>query len=355
MSLLNKWRNLSLFWQTYLVTVLLVGSIVASVELLEDVFLEPFILAMTGSPASWHEDALWAVGVLFPSLLSGYLLSWLLRRKLKGIENAVDLLARGDLSARAVTLGNTGDVFDRVIISFNVMAQRLEKLLTNERRLLTDISHELRSPLTRMNMAIALAQRTANEETLSHIARMEKEVERMNALVALLLQQGREALVPEGESVPVDVSDLLRDIAADAAFEGEVIGKQVDCAIDDNLVVYGSSLSLRTLFNNITANALAHTSSGSTMQIRGWREGKEAVVTVTDNGPGVPEDMLDDIFRAFYRVDDSRTRSTGGVGLGLAIARQAARMHGGDIEAQNRNPGLCMTVRLPLKEGDIFL
>ncbi len=346
MTLAERWRSLPLFWKIYWTTVLLFGGIAASVEWTEDL-VEPLLGSTFGIPSVWQEALLWLIGILGPSLLSGYLLSRFINRSFESIARTAARLAGGDLSARAEMTGNPDDAFGKMTGSFNAMAQSLERLLTNERRLLADISHELRSPLTRMHMAIALAQREDAPAIAPLIERMEKETARMTQMVALLLQQGRDNLLPDAPE-EVDMADLIREIAADFRFEGQAEEKTAESFLTEPLPVRGNASQLRTMLASVAANALAYTPRASTVTMQGLRDNGDVIIIIRDQGPGVPPDAVEDIFRAFYRVDDSRARDTGGVGLGLAIARQVARSHGGDITARNADPGLAVVIRLPI-------
>ncbi len=340
------WRALPFSRQVFWLTLLLLSIGVFFVEGLGENILEPLLLPSFSEYGEEFETFLWCVGILLPSLFSGWFLSRYVEKKLRGLVKTGERLAGGDLTARIPVPGNPDDAFGKVAESFNVMAQKLEDLFTMERRLLADISHELRSPLTRMGMALALAERGADPAARRHLKTMENDVERMNELVALLLQQGRRSL-HSTEQGRIDIGELLRSVASDAVFEGDDSGKSLDFRLEDGLLVQGAGVSLRTLFANVVANALRYTPAGKAVTIRARRENNDIRVEIRDHGPGVPDTMLEDIFHPFFRVDDSRDRETGGVGLGLALARQAAHLHGGSIAARNANPGLLVLISLP--------
>ena len=346
MSLKSRWAMLPFSRQVFWATLALLIGIVFFVEVLGETILEPLFTAWFGEFSNLHEGILWCIGIVVPSVGSSWFLSRFVEKKLRGPAEASRRLAEGDLSARIDLKENREDAFGRVAVAFNSMAQKLEDLFTMERRLLADISHELRSPLTRMGMALALAEHIADTPVQRHLETMEKELERMSELVALLLQQGRQSLLSAEQGL-IDVGAVLRAVAADAAFEGQDSGKTLDCVLEEGLLVHGGSMSLRTMFANVVNNALRYTPNGASVVVRARKEGEVILVEVRDYGPGVPDSMLEDIFHPFFRVDDSRNRETGGVGLGLALAKQAAHAHGGAITASVATPGLRMLVTLP--------
>jgi two-component system sensor histidine kinase CpxA len=258
---------------------------------------------------------------------------------------------------------------------FDRMAERLENLVTAQSRLLTDISHELRSPLARLNVALELARQRSGADARSALDRIDRETNRLNELIQRLLTIARlEAGDESIEKHPVYLEQIINEIAKDAAFEAQSRRCQVQATIVDDCVVMGSASLLHSAIENVVRNAVRYTEEGTSVEVRleqGVRlpnsgaglnhervGNAEAVVRVTDSGPGVPEDALDKLFRPFYRIDDARGRQTGGVGLGLAITDRAVRLHGGTIRVSNRpQGGLMVEIRLPLssaeKENDL--
>jgi two-component system sensor histidine kinase CpxA len=242
---------------------------------------------------------------------------------------------------------------------FDRMAERLENLVNAQNRLLTDISHELRSPLARLNVALELARQRSGPEAGSALDRIDRETNRLNELIQKLLTIARlEAGDESMEKRPVRLEEIIHEIVRDAAFEAQTRHCRVEATIADDCVVMGSPSLLHSAIENVVRNAIRYTQEGTSVQVdleHGTETQRgEAVVRVTDSGPGVPEDALDKLFRPFYRIDDARGRQTGGVGLGLAITDRAVRLHGGTIKAANRpQGGLAVEIRLPLFSAEV--
>jgi len=298
------------------------------------------------------------LGIFIAVVSSGFVCYWLARyltSPIVRLRAATQELAAGDLSARAgVSRFRRHDEMADLVRDFDRMAERLENLVNAQSRLLTDISHELRSPLARLNVALALARQRSGPESQSALDRMEREAGRLNELIERLLTiarlEGGDGLV---EKAPVHLSELIAEIAKDAAFEAQSRRCRVESIVVDDCVVTGSPPLLHSAIENVVRNAIRYTHEGTTVEVR-LEEGKsagmaEAVLRVTDSGPGVPQEALEKLFLPFYRIDDARGRQTGGVGLGLAISERAVRLHGGSIQAFNRpQGGLMIEIRLPL-------
>lgn len=292
-------------------------------------------------------------------LVSGfvcYVLARYLTSDVRRLRAATQQLAAGDLNARAVApKRRRSDEIAELVRDFNTMASRLQDLVGAQSRLLNDISHELRSPLARLNVALGLAWQRAGTEAESALERIELEANRLNELIGRLLTLAR---LEGGEDAmghtPIALDELVRDIAEDADFEAQSLQCRVHCVIQDEAVIFGSASLLHSAIENVVRNGMRHTSEGTEVEIVLAREspnGKpEAVVRVSDHGPGVPQESLEKLFRPFYRLDDARGRQTGGVGLGLAITERAVRLHGGSVQASNRpEGGLMVEIRLPVE------
>jgi signal transduction histidine kinase len=233
---------------------------------------------------------------------------------------------------------------------FDTMAERVQTLLETKQQLLRDVSHELRSPLTRLQLALSLARRQ-DGGTERQLARIACEADRLEQLIARTLKLVRlERPVNALQGVTVDVGGLLQTIAQDVAIEAEARNCTVSVQADRGLEVTGDPELLRSAFENVIRNAVRYGPSGSVVAVSAAR-GEGIEVAVRDRGPGVPEKDLKLIFEPFYRVDAARDRAGGGEGLGLAIAARAIGVHGGTIEARNlAEGGLEVTMRLPASQ-----
>lgn len=302
------------------------------------------------------------LGIIIAILSSGlvcYILARYLTSPIVRLRAATQKLASGDLTARAGVPGpRRRDEMAGLMRDFDRMAARLETLVNAQSRLLTDISHELRSPLARLNVALELARQRSGPEARSALERIDREAVRLNEMIQRLLTIARLESGDESfDKSAVHLEPLIREIAKDAAFEAQGRHCKVEVTVVDDCIVTGNPGLLHSAIENVVRNAVRYTQEGTEVEVRleqghGLR-GPEAVVRVTDSGPGVPEDALDKLFRPFYRIDDARGRQTGGVGLGLAITDRAVRLHGGAIRAANRpQGGLMVEIRLPVAPAE---
>jgi signal transduction histidine kinase len=238
---------------------------------------------------------------------------------------------------------------------FDEMASRVETLVGAQTRLLRDISHELRSPLARLRVALDLARKRAGPAAEGDLDRIEREAKRLNEMIGQLLALSRWESDLNGSGLErVDLAALVREVASDADFEAQGRNCSVVVSQCDGCEIQGTPALLRSAVENVVRNAVRYAPDGTAVSIslrcpEGAGAG-EAIVEVLDVGAGVPEEALADIFRPFYRIDDSRTRETGGAGLGLAITERAVRLHGGTVSAANvPGGGFVVGLRLPLK------
>jgi len=220
-------------------------------------------------------------------------------------------------------------------------------LLTAERRLLQDVSHELRSPLARLKFATELA-RTSQDRGKS-IDRIEKEVDRLTCLVSELLQVTRAENDPDTRTLyEISLADLVDVVVSDANVEYEARSCRVNVRVEQDVILLGDRELLRRAFENVLRNAIRYAPKGTGIDVTLEQRPREAVVRVRDYGPGVPEYALDSLFKPFFRVEADRSRNGGGgFGLGLSIAQRAVAVHSGRISAFNADPGLCVEIVLP--------
>jgi two-component system sensor histidine kinase CpxA len=297
--------------------------------------------------------AVLVIGALFCYGLARYLATPIV--KLRGTTRE---LADGNLTARVSQgLIRRRDEIGYLGRDFNLMAGRIQSLVEAQRRLLGDISHELRSPLARLRVALELARRRAvGAEAAPALDRMEREAETINEMIGQLLTLARVEIGTEGlKNVRVDLCALLSDVADDADFEARSRGRFVRVTACEACTTTGVAELLRSAVENVVRNAVRYTAEGTTVEISlaietAGRE-RRAIIGVRDFGPGVPAEAINDIFRPFYRVEDARDRQTGGSGLGLAIAARAIHLHEGTITAANApGGGLTVEISLPVRQ-----
>ena len=262
-------------------------------------------------------------------------------------------LADGDLKVRVgKVVGNRRDEIADLGKDFDLMAERIESLMTTQRRLLRDISHEFRSPLTRLSIALEIARQRGGAEATNALERIEREAGRLNELIGKLLTLARLDSAEEIVSEPVDMPRLVEEIVADADFEAQKHNCAVRVSSSEHCVVQGNRELLRSAIENIVRNAVRYTSESTEVKVTMHLVDHRAVIKVRDHGPGVPEETLADLFYPFFRVGDARDRKEGGTGLGLAITDRAVRLHGGSVTAVNApDGGLVVTVDLPAEAG----
>ncbi len=276
-----------------------------------------------------------------------YLLAVHLASPLRGLRRVLEKFGRGDMGVR-YHLSRRDEIGD-LAQAFNRMADQIATLLSAERRLLQDVSHELRSPLARLGFAVELAKTSPDREAA--LGRIHKEADRLNHLVDELLQLTRAEGDPGARNLEdVDLVKLYQDLVADCALEADAQGCRLVLGGDRTVVVTGDRELLRRACENILRNAIRHSPAGTTVDIEVARRDGLAEVSVRDRGTGVPRDALSDIFEPFFRVEGDRDRSSGGIGLGLAIARRAVELHQGTVTAFNANPGLVVALELPCRD-----
>jgi signal transduction histidine kinase len=274
-----------------------------------------------------------------------YALARHLTSPLRRLRSAVDRLGRGDLTARAEE--SRKDELGELAASFNRMAAHIQTLLAAERRLLFDISHELRSPLARLSVAVELAR--TDEAGAPRLDRIQKEADRLNSLIRQMLEVTRTEGEPSRlKAEPLRLDELVDGLVEDCSIEAQAHGCGLDLACSAPVTLDGDGELLRRAIENVMRNAIRYAPPQSKVEVTlengsGW-----AKIRVRDYGPGVPEDALPRLFDPFYRVEQDRDRKSGGVGLGLAIARRAVELHNGKLKASNASPGLLVEIYLPV-------
>ena len=283
-------------------------------------------------------------------LLTALVLCWLLAKYLSSpigkLRRATQKLADGDLSARVTPqMGWRRDELASLAKDFDVMAERIETLITSQKRLSRDISHELRSPLARMNVALEIAKQKSNGDNSTVFQRIETESQRLNDMISRLLTLSKlETGSNDFDRRELNLKSLVEQIAADADYEAGGKGRSVRVIRADECRVYGGDALIRSAVDNVLRNAVRYTKEGTSVDVSLTKTDGRAVVRIVDHGDGVPEEELVNLFRPFYRVGEARDRGSGGTGLGLAIAEQAILAHNGKIAAKNEGDGLAVEI-----------
>ncbi len=315
---------------------------------------------LPGRPGSFRFTVIAFTRNLLPILLIGgvfcYWLARYLSTPIEELRGVTQELSDGKLTARVnEKLLKRHDEIGHLGRDFNVMAGRIESLVEAQRRLLGDISHELRSPLARQGVALGLARRRAGAEAASALDRIEREGERLNEMIGQLLALSRLESGTDGlKNVKIDLSGLIQDVVDDADFEARSRERSVSLVNHEPCQLFGVPELIRSAIENVVRNAVRHTEKGTAVNVSLVAEPDHgepwAAINVRDHGKGVPESSIAQIFRPFYRVEDARDRTTGGTGLGLSIAARAVRLHHGTIKASNaEDGGLVVEIRLPLE------
>jgi two-component system sensor histidine kinase CpxA len=266
----------------------------------------------------------------------------MLTRPIRRLRRAAQQMAGGDLSVRVGGRGK--DEVAELARDFDVMAERLREMLDSQRRLLSDVSHELRSPLARLRVALELLEKSGDGERA--IQRIGKEADELERLVSNLLSLAR---LESGQSTlerkQVSLQQLLENVVNDAQFEAAARDKHVTLQVERDFTLKGDPVLLRAAIENVVRNAVRHTAEQTTVTVRLGLVPDGALVEVCDQGEGVPEAELSRMFEAFTRIGEARDRHSGGFGLGLSIASQVMAAHGGRISAVNRSEGgLCVSL-----------
>jgi signal transduction histidine kinase len=284
---------------------------------------------------------------LVASLLFAALLAWYFSRPIRSLRQAFEAASHGDLAPRFADTGKRGDELTDLGRDFDRMTARLRSLMDGQRRLLHDVSHEMRSPLARLQAAIGLAHQNPARMAAS-FERIERESVRMDKLVDELLTLSRlEAGALAGSREEIDVAELLHGIVGDAQFEAATQGRTVTALGTADVLLLGQPDLLARAIENVVRNAIKHSPEGETIVVESAAREGTLQVRVLDRGPGVAPPDLQAIFEPFFRSSGTE-KDVEGHGLGLAIARQVVQQHGGTIDAANREGGgLCVEIALP--------
>lgn len=297
-------------------------------------------------------DLLWTLklGTLISALLC-LLIAHYLTKPIERLRDATHELARGNLDIRAgENLGNRQDEIADLVRDFDSMAGELRNQIQSERNLLSGVSHELRSPIARMRLALTIARHAQEPERNEMLDRLEQDAVQLDSMLERILTVAR---LESGQLQPkfelISLNEVIDDVLHDAKFEAVATGAEITYDADGEMKVTGDVGLLHSAVENLVRNGMFYSGMQGKIEVKLARSDNTAIITVRDNGPGVPDSALPLLFKPFYRVDDSRGTTTGGMGLGLAIVRNAVAVHGGTAVARNVMPhGLEVELRLPV-------
>jgi two-component system sensor histidine kinase CpxA len=366
-------RELTEGWERYVrrmrrLKVLALKPDITQAEITDRLGMTPRITTADGSVymllpsyAGWPLNVLRTPDVIFVVIgfalvVSGFMSWWLARfvaNPVKRLQSAARSLAAGDFESRVGDeLAKRSDELGVLAVEFNRMADHVWTLVSSKESLLSGMSHELRSPLARLRVALGLA-RHKDADVVKQLDRIELEAERLDVLIGQMLQLSYlRGAAPSHARESVDLMTLVSEIVEDARLEASAGGRRVAWQPGSSAAVEGDPALLRSAIENVLRNAVRFTASDTAVIVDLGVEGANGVLTMRDHGPGVPDAELDRIFDPFHRVAASRDRDSGGTGLGLAITASVVRLHGGTVRAQNApDGGLVVVIRLPIKAG----
>ena len=305
--------------------------------------------------ALWGKNLPYAIGLMLLVTVLCLMLAYHIAAPIHGIQSTARRVAQGDLKARVP--GNVAKRYDELAAlgkDFDSMVDRLEMLIESQRDLLNSVSHELRSPLARINLVVAMLKQRYASETDEMFSHLDRDVARIDVLIGQLLALSRlESGVSSSEREDVDMAQLAEWTVADCNFEAEASGKSVSFHTTGVFLLKSANPhALRSACENVIRNAVRFTQPGTNVEVVLNVDQKAVeplgILSIRDCGPGVPEESLDAIFQPFYRIG-GEGQGPEGNGLGLAIAAEAIRLHRGTISASNLCPkGLEVTIRLPI-------
>jgi len=352
------WNDQPLFWKTFVLLMFLAASVVLIGE--GAGYLAENVADLAGRSLSGRvrEVLFWFAAILASSLLGSLIISRIITGSLTRIQPVVERLSNGDLDSRIPHAETSrGDEIGRLSRGFNQMADNLSRLLESERTLIRDISHEMRSPLTRLKVALVLLAQDLGpaEPAATRLKQLEKDIDRLELMASQTLERARlETIEQSGfEKTELDLVSLVRASLEEQAPSAANDQKFIRFDGPASAPYFGNAVLLYRAAANLIKNALRHTAAGSTVLVQLRSSAGVIIFEVIDQGPGVPDEHLEDIFRPFYQVDSARAGNSGGFGLGLALARQAAQLHGGQIKAVNASAsgatrGLKVSLTLPV-------
>ncbi|WP_213996210.1 ATP-binding protein [Arsukibacterium sp.] len=321
----------------------------------------PFVIEVAGEQLALYQQrqrprrAWWSLRALSEPVLifllltvsatASFILAVSISRPLRELLQQNLSFASGKLNSRVRKLAKRRDELGQLGRSFNTMAEQISDLLQNQQRLLRDISHELRSPLTRAQLALGLAEQQQN---LQQLPRLKQELERIDTMLDELLTFSRlDAGQYQLDFSPCDLTEMLAELIELNRVEADSKQQRLLLDAPEQLWLDADGRLLSRALENILRNAIKYSPTDSTIRLSLQQQPEHVLLEISDQGPGLPDAELAAVFQPFYRVSDSRTQQTGGTGLGLAIVAKIVHQHNGTVQALNRSPGLSVQVKLP--------
>jgi two-component system sensor histidine kinase CpxA len=317
-----------------------------------------FVFPRRGATRSWlGEQGLpyfLALAVLVSAVVS-YLLARAISNPVRRFREATVEIAAGNLDTRvAQTVGARRDEIGHLARDFDVMTDELQRAWEQQTELMRNVSHELRSPLARLRVALELARRQAGD--LPEFVRIESESERLDELIGQILNYSRLEARDGDDPAHIDLTDLVAAVVDDVKYEcrsSGIEGITIDLHVDGSPTVNGFAEMLSSATENVLRNAVRHSPAGESVSVRLRIDATDAIIEIQDQGDGVPDDQIEQLFEPFFRSPDAAERSDyRGSGLGLAITRRAVEKNGGSIAASSvTGGGFLVSIRLPLRRG----
>jgi two-component system sensor histidine kinase CpxA len=314
-----------------------------------------FVAPTRASHSVWATaDARWLVFViaLVVSGVVSYFLALAISRPVRKLRDATVALAGGDLAIRVdETVGKRRDELGMLGRDFDTMAENLQRAATRQAELSRNISHELRSPLARMRVAIEMAKQNGGDTP--EFERLDKETERLDGLIGQILSYTRLDASADREPQPIELGDLVQEVVENVNYECKskgLDGVSVTAQIDASPRIHGHADAMRSAVENVVRNAAHHSPPTSEVNVMLRETEGSASIEVRDRGPGVDQDELGNLFEPFFQTRASAdAEENRGTGLGLAIAERAVSVNGGTIVAENHpEGGLLVRILLPL-------
>ena len=295
-----------------------------------------------------------AINLLVATFLFSFPLSfwlaWLFTKPIRKLQTAIKDMSK-DLSNkdRLHKLTKRTDEFGDLARDFDQMAIDLGDIISSKSRLLSDVSHELKSPLARMQIALGLAEKKVEYKNIQELNRIKLEADRINQMISGILDYSRfDNRSIEINKQKFNLNELIEVLRDDAQFESNKRGINVELFLREEIEIFGSKSLIFSCLENILRNAIRYAETKITISAGLDQATKQISIDICDDGKGVAQEQLGKLFDAFYRPENDRARDSGGVGLGLSIAKKAIELHGGNIGAENIKPhGLKISIKLP--------